>query len=205
MNKMTDLTLLKQRALEALPDVLPSHWTTPDGAEMAREYGSKPRSWLGMSDLSDFALANAVFMADRNDLNLIIYQTAAKERIRWLSAQLALALADMEALKGENPEELTKAEWIDLAGKLEDRALDAEARATALEEIVREAVANYDDGRSSYDLELDWITRARSALSNLTASTAGGGSSCTDSGSSPPAAAKSDGLCKSEGGDHGRG
>jgi hypothetical protein len=30
-------------------------------------------------------------MADRPDLALIAYQTAAKERIRWLSAQLALA------------------------------------------------------------------------------------------------------------------
>jgi hypothetical protein len=36
-------------------------------------------------------------------------------------------------------------------------------------------------------------------LSNLTASTAGGGSSCTDSGST--ASPKSDGLCKSEGGE----
>ena len=43
--------------------------------------------------MTDFELANAVFMADRNDLGLIVYQTAAKERIRWLSLRLAEAEA----------------------------------------------------------------------------------------------------------------
>jgi hypothetical protein len=43
--------------------------------------------------MTDFALANRVFMADRNDLDLIVWQTAAKERIRWLSIELAKAQA----------------------------------------------------------------------------------------------------------------
>lgn len=46
-----------------------------------------------MDHVSDFDLANRVFMADRNDLDLIVWQTAAKERIRWLSIELAKAKA----------------------------------------------------------------------------------------------------------------
>ena len=61
--------------------------------EFERQYRGQPRSY---GHLSDFALANAVFMADRNDLDLIVYQTAAKERIRWLSLRLA---ETVEALK----------------------------------------------------------------------------------------------------------
>lgn len=57
------------------------------------QYGDFTRSDLCMGSLSDFALANAQFMCDRNSLDLIAYQTAAKERIRWLSIQLAKALA----------------------------------------------------------------------------------------------------------------
>lgn len=61
-------------------------------------YSEQPRSH---SDLSDFELANAVFMADRHDLNLIGFQAAAKERIRWLSIHLALANASNAAFIAE--------------------------------------------------------------------------------------------------------
>jgi hypothetical protein len=57
-------------------------------AEFCRQYDGKPRSF---GDMSDFALANAVFLVDRYSLDLIKYQTAAKERIRWLSIELAKA------------------------------------------------------------------------------------------------------------------
>lgn len=66
--------------------------------EFVRQYAGRPRSY---SDFSDFALANAVFMAGRDDLNLIVMQTAAKERIRWLSIRLAEALAEVERLTKE--------------------------------------------------------------------------------------------------------
>ena len=59
-------------------------------AEFTRQYAGRPRSF---GHMTDFELANAVFMADRNDLGLIVYQTAAKERIRWLSLRLAEAEA----------------------------------------------------------------------------------------------------------------
>jgi len=68
------------------------HWSTVEGTEMANRYAAKQRGDLAYGDKSDLELANAIFMASRNDLDLIALQTAAKERIRWLSAQLALAL-----------------------------------------------------------------------------------------------------------------
>lgn len=81
---------------------LPPHWVTADGGKMAREYAAMDRSSLTMPDLSDFALANAVFMASRDDLSLIAYQTAAKERIRWLSVRLALAEAALQRADGHH-------------------------------------------------------------------------------------------------------
>jgi len=74
-----------------LPAVLPGHWTTPDGHEKAVEYSTMTREQLGFGDKSDLAVANAIFMVGRDDLELIALQTAAKERIRWLSVQLAVA------------------------------------------------------------------------------------------------------------------
>jgi hypothetical protein len=61
---------------------------------------SPTRATLAYGHLSDLVLANAVFMADRRDLDLTSYQTAAKERIRWLSAQLAIANQAMIAAMG---------------------------------------------------------------------------------------------------------
>ena len=76
-----------------LPDVAPHHWDSPEGREMAAEYSTLLRNQLGHSALSDFALANAVFLVGRDDLRLINFQTSAKERIRWLSVQLVIAKA----------------------------------------------------------------------------------------------------------------
>jgi len=61
--------------------------------EFVERYGKMSREELGKGNMSDFALANAQFMCDRNSLDLIGYQTAVKDRIRWLSIQLAKALA----------------------------------------------------------------------------------------------------------------
>lgn len=76
-----------------LPEKLVGHWDSADGAVLARAYLDRDRSTLCKSDTTDMALANAIFMAGRSDLDLMMWQTAAKERIRWLSAQLAAALA----------------------------------------------------------------------------------------------------------------
>ena len=77
----------------ALPVEMPGHWDTAEGHQMALRCLTEIRADLCKGDVSDLALANAVFMASRNDLDLIVWQTAAKERIRWLSAQLALVLS----------------------------------------------------------------------------------------------------------------
>jgi hypothetical protein len=60
-------------------------------------YASPSREGLTMGDLSDFDLANRQFMAGRSALMQCPYQTAAKERIRWLSVQLAAALAKVQS------------------------------------------------------------------------------------------------------------
>jgi hypothetical protein len=83
----------------ALPDTLAGHWATPEGALKAREYAALDRGDLVMGDMSDFSLANAQFLQMRDSLLLGQYQTAAKERIRWLSAKLAIA----EAAVNERP------------------------------------------------------------------------------------------------------
>lgn len=70
------------------------HWSTDEGTEMANRYAGMKRADLRMRHMSDLEMANAIYMADRHSLDLIMLQTAAKERIRWLSAQLALATAD---------------------------------------------------------------------------------------------------------------
>jgi len=69
-------------------------------AEFVRQYEGRPRSF---GHMSDFALANAVFMTDRGDLELIVFQTAAKERIRWLSIELAKAEAALAKGNGQRP------------------------------------------------------------------------------------------------------
>lgn len=72
-----------------LPDTLPGHWRGVEGREMAERCLTEKREELTYGHLTDMELANGVFMASRHDLDLIHWQTAAKERIRWLSAQLA--------------------------------------------------------------------------------------------------------------------
>lgn len=69
------------------------HWSTDEGTDMANQYAGKKREDLALGSKTDLELANAIYMADRNSLDLIVLQTAAKERIRWLSAQLAIAKA----------------------------------------------------------------------------------------------------------------
>jgi hypothetical protein len=71
--------------------VLPGHWTTPEGREKAVEYATMRRADLTHGDKPDLAMANAVYLVDRYSLDLLPMQTAAKERIRWLSVQLAIA------------------------------------------------------------------------------------------------------------------
>lgn len=76
---------------QPLPPVLPGHWTTHEGQQMATGYLTIERRNLVSGEVPDFALANAIFMADSHSADLRALQHAAKGRIRWLSAQLAAA------------------------------------------------------------------------------------------------------------------
>jgi hypothetical protein len=78
-------------AADSLPRALPGHWDTDAGHDIATQYAKTKRADLMRPQVSDLVLANEIFMTDRNDPALIVYQQAAKDRIRWLSVQLAIA------------------------------------------------------------------------------------------------------------------
>lgn len=86
-----------------LPVQMPGHWDTAEGAEMASRSLEFSRAQLCKGNLSDLALANAQYL-ETIDIGTVQFQsaiamqTAAKERIRWLSAHLALAVAALEEL-----------------------------------------------------------------------------------------------------------
>lgn len=84
-----------------LPEKLAGHWGTFEGQKFALEMADVDRSQLSYGQMSDFALANAMFMADRNDPELIVWQKAAQDRIRWLSTQLAIARSALSAAEGK--------------------------------------------------------------------------------------------------------
>lgn len=76
----------------AQPSTVAARWRAngqpdPHGSRYECERAALPKG-----DMSDDELANRMFIADRNDLDLIVWQTAAKERIRWLSRALIAAL-----------------------------------------------------------------------------------------------------------------
>lgn len=95
MTPHSSQTAISERLLE-LADEMPGHWDTAEGAAVARQYVNMPRGNLSHGEMSDLALANRMYMAGRGDLDLTAWQHAAKERIRWLSAQLAAALRATE-------------------------------------------------------------------------------------------------------------
>lgn len=87
-----------------LPTSMPGHWDTAEGREMAERYLEQDRNQLGKAELSDLALANAQYLEDISVgtvtfQSAIAMQTAAKERIRWLSAHLAAAKLQNEVAR----------------------------------------------------------------------------------------------------------
>lgn len=81
-----------------LPTILHGHWETPESAVIVARCVDQTRVDLCMGDCADLSLANAIFLIDRYSLDLLPLQTAAKERIRWLSVQLAIANAKVAGL-----------------------------------------------------------------------------------------------------------
>lgn len=79
-----------------LPDRLSGHWGTPAGKDMALRSLDDPNMARNRERVSDFQLANEVYLSP-NIGNL----TAAKERIRWLSTHLAVAMIRCRKSGGE--------------------------------------------------------------------------------------------------------
>lgn len=92
--------------MSGLPAALAGHWDTLDGLSMAERYLKQTRNDLCRGDVSDMALANAQYLEDisvgtMTFQSAISMQTAAKERIRWLSAHLAAAEVTIARLQDE--------------------------------------------------------------------------------------------------------
>jgi hypothetical protein len=77
-----------------LPTSAVHHWDTQAGYEMAVKYQGLEKSVLCMGDKTDGEVAEGLRLARLSDFDLIGWQTAAKERLRWLSVQLAVKLTE---------------------------------------------------------------------------------------------------------------
>lgn len=82
-----------------LPPVVAGHWNTADGQEMAARYAVMTRNQLASGQMSDMEAAFYIAMTMRDDLNHEGRLSVAKDRIRWLSVQLALRDAEIAALR----------------------------------------------------------------------------------------------------------
>lgn len=74
--------------LNTLPEIAPGHWSTAGGRDMALATLDDPHMARSRERITDFALANEVFLSPG-----IANLTDAKERIRWLSIQLLIVRA----------------------------------------------------------------------------------------------------------------
>lgn len=84
-----------------IPDVLPGHWTTPAGSIMAQEYAEKTRERLCGGQFTDMEVAARIALTTRGDLDHEARLQMAKDRIRWLSVQLAMAKDAMTLQQAE--------------------------------------------------------------------------------------------------------
>lgn len=71
-----------------------------DYAQVVKSLEGKDRQDLPMGDMSDFQMANIIYSESPRNNAFIVYQTAAKERIRFLSVRLAQALKIIDELSG---------------------------------------------------------------------------------------------------------
>lgn len=76
-----------------LPDALPGHYSTRDGRDMLARYMVATRDDLMGGSLTDTEIAFRCGMATGDDIESTGVLLMAKERVRWLSAQLAKAQA----------------------------------------------------------------------------------------------------------------
>jgi hypothetical protein len=92
-----------------LPEVLPGFWTSKEGYDVALEYAKMEQSQLTRGDTPNDEVAARLNALTSFDLQLIVWQTAAKERIRWLSVQYAIERIKCAARELErNPD------WVEI-------------------------------------------------------------------------------------------
>lgn len=120
------MTNLPIPAGQGLPENLAGHWDTAGGRDMAIQALNDRHMDASRERISDFALANAVFLSPG-----IANLTDAKERIRWLSAKLAILTSAPDTRSADVP--VDEAAIIDLINVITD--LDA---ANALDKAVVE-------------------------------------------------------------------
>jgi hypothetical protein len=106
-----------------LPSTLTGHWNALDGFEMAKRYAPMTRAQLCGGTSTDMLVAFEIASLRRDDPPGIFEPTlaTARDRIRWLSAQLARALQLVETAHGvmAEPSEIPGSqEWFDEAEAL---------------------------------------------------------------------------------------
>lgn len=101
---------------------------------------------LIMGQLTDDEIANAVFLCDhRTSFDSIVYLTAAKDRIRWLSRSNEALIAQLEAAqKGMDDFQRSRDRHHKVSVGLNERLIASEAALSAANEPWRSFVTNDD-------------------------------------------------------------
>lgn len=123
---------------EELKDTPAAEWRELGEADPHKGHYDKMRKDLTLGHFSDDALANLVFMnydcrpnfqdiLDRKPgvYMPIVWMTAAKERIRWLSRRVCKLEAELAAAAASMNKALQIAGWLDSFGELHKRKEDA--------------------------------------------------------------------------------
>lgn len=111
------------------PSTPAAHWRETGEEDPHAGHYDQERAALTLGKLTDDELANAAFMnydqrpnlqdiIDGKAFSPIVYMTAVKDRIRWLSRSLERVLAELTELK--NRESRTKEFMLDVLDEMED-------------------------------------------------------------------------------------
>lgn len=100
-----------------IPDQVPGHWETLAGKQMAGEYADNTRARLCGGQYTDMEIAHQTAMIGRDDLMFEPKLSMARDRIRWLSVQLAIATDLIKTAHGAmgepSPEFPESVEWFE--------------------------------------------------------------------------------------------
>lgn len=118
-----------------LPCPLPGFWYAVDGHEMAVRYSSMTREQLLDGVSSDMLVAFNVASLCRDDFDHEAVVQIAKDRIRWLSVQLALANADKADLLAALGKIVKGPHFEHGEGPEEQCAFDRQTAASAIAKI----------------------------------------------------------------------